>query len=190
MWRFDPVRLGRAECDVWVGYYRRDWPLVLRAALVLVREGFGMPWPRTLVGAWHVLRGNQLWAPYPENDPDGARAAMRRFYALLARDHGLPLDPARAAELEVDWWREHRELQRERTDDDEAGLVRALVRLYAYVYGAPPAALEPAARARALAMRVSDAWVADGCRPDDPRVREERRLLVESYARLLDAVGA
>ncbi len=74
-------------------------------------------------------------------------------------------------------------------DDDEAGLVRALVRLYAYVYGAPPAALEPAARARALAMRVSDAWVADGCRPGDPRVREERKLLVESYARLLDAVG-
>ena len=89
----------------------------------------------------------------------------------------------------MDWWRVHRVLQRERTDDDEAALVAALVRVYAYVYAVPPAALEPAAAARALAMRISDAWVADGCRPEDPRIRQERRLLVESYARLLDAVG-
>jgi hypothetical protein len=138
----------------------------------------------------YVLRGNQLWAPYPDNDPDGARAAMRRFYALLARDHRLSIDPARAAELEVDWWHEHRVLQRERTDDDDkTALVAALVRVHSYVYGVPPAGLEPAARARALAMRLSDAWVADGCRADDPRNRSERRPIVESYARLLDAVG-
>jgi hypothetical protein len=45
----------------------------------MVRSGFGMPWLRTLQGAWHVLRANQLWAPFPDNDADGARAAMRRF---------------------------------------------------------------------------------------------------------------
>jgi hypothetical protein len=189
MWSFDPVVIGRAECDVWIGYYRRNWRMVLRGALVMVRAAFGMSWPRTVLGAWFVLRGNQLWAPYPDNDPDGARVAMRRFYALVARDQGLAIDPVRAAELEVDWWREHRVLQRERTDDDETALVAALVRVYAYVYGAPEQAVEPAARARALAMRVSDAWVADGCRLDDDRIRMERRLLVESYTRLLDAVS-
>ena len=64
----------------------------------------------------------------------------------------------------------------------------ALVRLDAYVYGVPPAALEPAARARALAMRVSDAWVADGCRPDDPRIRSERPAFDEKFPEL--AAGA
>ena len=189
MWRFDPVRLGRAECDAWVGYYRRDWSMVLRASVVLVRAGFGMSWPRTLLGAWYVLRGNQLWAPYPDNDPDGARAVMTRFYALVARDQGLDIDPARAAALEVAWWHEHRVLQRERTDDDETGLVRALCEVYAYVYGVP-ATVEAAARPRARAMRISDAWVADGCDPADERLHAERRLLVESYTRLLDAVAA
>src|SRR3954451_1747943 len=76
MWCFDPVAVGRAECDAWVGYYRREWVRFLRSAVVLVREAFGMPWPRTLLGAWYVLRANQLWAPYPENDADGARAVM------------------------------------------------------------------------------------------------------------------
>jgi hypothetical protein len=189
MWSFDPVVLGRAECDAWVGYYTRNWGAVLRAALVMVRTCFGMSWPRTVLGAWYLLRGNQLWAPYPDNDAAGARAAMRRFYALVARDQHLAIDPCHAAELEVDWWREHRILQRERTDDDEAALVAALVRVYAYVYGVAEPSLEPAAQARAMAMRVSDAWVADGCRADDDRLRAERRLLVESYTRLLDAVG-
>jgi hypothetical protein len=189
MWRFDPVAIGRAECDAWVGYYRHDWPLVLRSAVVMVREGFAMPWPRTLLGAWYVLRANQLWAPYPDNDPDAARVLMRRFYALVARDQGLTLDAERAAELEVAWWREHRVLQRERTEADEAELVRALREVYSYVYGVPEADVEAAARARALAMRISDDWVAAGCDPQDDRLHAERRLLVESYTRLLDAVA-
>jgi hypothetical protein len=79
-------------------------------------------------------------------------------------------------------------LQRERTEDDETALVEALVALYAYVYDRRPEVVRPAARDRALAMRVSDAWVADGCRPDDPRLAQERDLLVSSYTELLAAV--
>jgi hypothetical protein len=186
-WSFDPVALGGHECDAWVGYYRRDWRLVLRAAIGMVRVGFGLSWPATLRGAWYVLRANQAWAPYPDNDPDAACAYMRRFYALVAV-HRLPLDPVEAARLEVDWWHEHRVLQRERTHDDESRLVASLATLYAYVYERPVSAMTPAARDRALAMRVSDAWVADGCDLTDPRVTEERALLVASYTSLLAAV--
>lgn len=188
-WTFDPVQLAEHECDAWVGYYRRDWRLVLRAAVGMVRVGFGMSWPRSLLGAWYVLRANQVWAPYPDNNPDAARRIMARFFALVARAHQLPLEPRRAAELEVAWWREHRILQRERTDDDETALVDALTRVYAYVYDRPEQELQEAARHRALAMRISDAWVAAGCDPADPRVAAERAELVTSYTSLRRAVG-
>lgn len=188
-WSFDPARLGGHECDAWVGYYRRDWRLVLTAAYGMVRTGFGLGRPGTLLGAWYVLRANQRWAPYPDNDPDAARELMRRFYRLVATAHRLPIDPAAAARLEVEWWHEHRVLQRERTDDDETALVEALTALYAYVYGRPPGDVRPAARDRALAMRVSDAWVADGCSPDDPRIAQERALLVTGYEKLRAAVS-
>ncbi len=187
-WAFNPVKLATHECDAWVGYYRRDWRLVLTAAVGMVREGFGMSWPRTLRGAWLVLRANQAWAPYPDNDPDAARAFMRRFYALVVRSHHLPIDPTVAAQLEVDWWREHRILQRERTDDDEAALTAALTELYAYVYDRHTDDVQRAAVHRARAMRISDAWVADGCNLADPQLVLERRELLESYTRLLDAV--
>ena len=69
---------------------------VLIASVGLVRAGFGMDWYLTLHGAWLVLRANQLWAPYPGNDPNRARkrllplehaALVRAYAALLAAVH-------------------------------------------------------------------------------------------------------
>ena len=87
---FDPVRLADLEYRAWVGYYLRRWPEVLIASVGLVRAGFGMDWYLTLHGAWLVLRANQQWAPYPDNDPNRARACMRRFYALVKLTYGEP----------------------------------------------------------------------------------------------------
>src|SRR5664279_4409896 len=98
---FDPVLVGRRECDAWAAYYRREWVPFLRAAIGMVDAGFGMGRRRTLLGAWHVLRANQLWAPYPDNDPEGAREQMRRFYALVSAGGHPHLDPVRDARLEV-----------------------------------------------------------------------------------------
>jgi hypothetical protein len=117
---FDPARVGELECDAWVSYYRRRWVIFLRAAFGLTRESFGLSWRATLRGGWWVLRANQVWAPYPDNDPDGARGYMRRFYRLVGARSGEDFDPTEAARLEVEWWRAHRELHdREPGEDGE-----------------------------------------------------------------------
>ncbi len=185
---FDPVRLGHRETDAWAAYYRREWLTFLWAAVGMVRTGFGTDPVRSVVGAYHVLRANQLWAPYPDNDPDGARASMRRFYAMVAKDGGFPLDPVRAAELEVEWWRVHREHQHDPEVSEDA-LVDSLVDLYAYLYGVTPGEVREAAEQRVLAMAHSDAWVAAGCQPDDPGLSAERMALVASYSVLRRAIA-
>ena len=185
---FAPDVLAEAEFAGWVAYYRREWGPFLRAAVGMVRIGFGMSWPRTLRGAWYVLRANQAWAPYPANDPARAREFMRRFYALVIADGQLRIDASEAAGREVEWWRIHRRHQREAelTEDD---LIAALVRLYSYVYDADGASVTEAARQRVVAMAHSDGWVAGGCRPDDPRLADERAALLNSYRALRAAVG-
>jgi hypothetical protein len=185
---FDPDALAGAEFAGWVAYYRRDWRRFLGSAVGMVRIGFGMSWPRTLRGAWLVLRANQVWAPYPDNDPPRAREFMRRFYALVVRDGGLRIDPGEAARREVEWWRVHRTHQRE-DDLTEDDLIDALVRLYSYVYDTAPEAVHEAARQRVLAMRHSDAWVAAGCVLDDPGLAAERDALLASYRAPRAAVG-
>jgi hypothetical protein len=185
---FDPRRVGSLECAAWVAYYRRAWLPFMRSAIGLTRHTFGLPWPSTLYGAWLVLRANQLWAPFPDNDPDGARREMERFYRLITRRYHEPFDPARAAVLEVEWWRIHREHQH--TDDGGADrpLIDALSALYAYVYGVPQPSVRAAAEQRVLAMRRSDRWVALGRDLASPLIGEERTALVRSYAALLAVV--
>jgi hypothetical protein len=185
---FDPVKLGTYEATVWVAYYRRQWGAFLRAAIGLVRTGFGMSWTRTLTGAWLVLRANQLWAPYPENDPEGARTAMRRFYELVVEAHGESFDVREAARLEVEWWRAHRYLQRDNPDAGLDKLVEALAALYAHVYTVPVGSVRSAAQHRAQAMRISDAWVAAGCDPASPDIAAERDELIQGYRILRKAV--
>ena len=197
---FDPIRLADLEYRAWVGYYQRRWPQVLLASVGLVRTGFGLNWHRTLYGAWLVLRANQLWAPYPDNDADRAQACMRRFYTLISISYGEPASPARAAELEVDWWRVHREGQHrndgQRRDGSRAAdeaepaeeLVESLTRLYTYLYREPESALRPAAVHRARAMDLSDEWVRRGRQPDSRLLPLEHAALVRSYAALLAAV--
>jgi hypothetical protein len=185
---FSPLRVGNLEADVWVAYYRRQWARFLVLSVLVVRSAFGMDWIRTVHGAWLVLRANQLWAPPPpKNDPAGARRCMRRFYALLRLAHGEPADPARAAELEVEWWRVHRVHQRGE-DGDGQPLVDALSRLYAFTFGLEEAALRPAAEYRARAMDIVDQWVTDGRHMSSPLLPPMRAALVRSYAALLAAV--
>src|SRR5689334_14101881 len=90
---FDPRRVGNLESVAWVTYYRREWFAFLRAAVGLTRHTFGLPWAKTLRGAWLVLRANQLWAPVPDNDPEGARRTMERFYRIVADTYGETFDP-------------------------------------------------------------------------------------------------
>jgi hypothetical protein len=188
---FDPRKVGGFECRAWETYYQRRWIPFLVASVGMVRAAFGMSWPRTLLGAWLVLRANQKWAPFPDNDPDAARALMRRFYRLLAAGEGSAgFDTSRAAALEVEWWRAHREAQHDSQKPDAPApeLVAALRDLYAYTYSVAPDEVTAAAILRAQAMDISDAWVEHGSQPGDPRLAEERALLVRSYASLLAAV--
>jgi hypothetical protein len=190
---FDPRRVGDLECRTWVHYYRHEWWPFLRAAVSVVRHTFGLSWPKTVVGAWWVLRANQKWAPVPDNDPTAARLFMRRFYALVAKTHRETFDVDEAARLEVAWWRAHRDVQRGPSGRDDAAiesLVGALQALYAHTYGVAASDVRVAAEERAEAMRLSDLWVAAGADASSSLIAEERAALVRSYNALLAAVRA
>ena len=186
---FDPVRIADLEYRMWVAYYLRRWTSLLAAAVRLLRMGFGTDMARIARGAWLMLRAVRLWAPFPDNDPDGARASMHELYALVRLRFGEPADPARAASLEIDWWRAHRRRQYA-PDPAETGdeLVDSVTRLYGYLFGETEARVRPAAVHRVRAMDLSDQWVREGCRPDSPLLTLERAALVRAYAALLAAV--
>ncbi len=174
---------------MWVAYYLRRWRNLVVASVSLLRMGFGADLTRILPGAWLMLRAVQSWAPFPHNDPDRAQARMRELYGLVRLRFGQPEDPARAASLEIDWWRAHRRRQYAshpaETGDD---LVVSVTRLYCFLFGVASVAVRPAAVHRVRAMDLSDQWVREGCRTDSPLLPLERAALVRAYAALLAAV--
>jgi hypothetical protein len=111
---------------------------------------------------------------------------MRRFYQLLVNSGWGDFDAARAADLEVEWWRSHRAHQYGAAEVET--LIAALDALYSYVYDLAPGTARDAARLRAEAMAISDEWVGAGCALDDPRLARERRTLIASYTALRDSV--
>ena len=82
----------------------------------------------------------------------------------------------------------HRAHQHGASDADDGPLIDALAALYAYVYDTPEADVRVAAEQRAVAMRLSDQWVREGCDPASPMIDQERAALVRSYAGLLAGV--
>ena len=172
---------------MWVAYYQRQWARFLALSVLVVRTAFGMNWIRTVHGAWLVLRANQLWAPPPpRSDPAGARRCMRRFYALLRLTDGEPADPARAAELEVEWWRVHRIHQR--GERGTRPLVDALSQLYAYTSASTRWRCGPPPSTGRGPWALVHQWVTEGRRMDSPLLPPMRAALVRSYAALLAAV--
>lgn len=185
---FDPRAVGELECDAWVAYYRRDWLAFLVSALRVARQAFGLSWRTTVQCSWLVLRANQLWAPSPVNKAERSRLMMERFYRIVQQLYDEPFDPATAADLEVQWWRVHRDHQRLQEPGDCPALTDALAKLYAHVYGVPERRVRAAAEQRALAMRYSDLWVSEGCQQGSRIIELERDALIASYGALLEAV--
>jgi hypothetical protein len=70
---------------------------------------------------------------------------------------------------------------------DEDDLVASLIQLYRYLYQTSSEDVRRAAELRVEAMALSDAWVAAGCRLDDPILARERLALVASFAALREA---
>src|SRR4051794_13169046 len=95
---FDPVRLGGAECAGWVGYYRRQWGLVLVSAVAgarhLQRDVPGTD-PAPLVDALAALYAHV----YGIGEDEVRQAAAARAEAMRISDQWVAdgCDPAAAA---------------------------------------------------------------------------------------------
>src|SRR5919197_799622 len=144
---FDPRSVGSLECRAWETYYRRKWIALLIASIGLVRAAFRMSWPRTARGAWLVLRANQKWAPFPDNDPNAARPGSAEALVVALQDlyaYTYGADPAEvraAAALRAEamvvsdsWVEAGRDPEDERLAQERALLIRSYAALLAAVH--------------------------------------------------------
>jgi hypothetical protein len=172
--RFDPDTIARYEAAGWRAYYDRDWGRLLRLLVGINESQFRMPFPRSWLGAYYVTRAAAAWAP-KRNNPGAVRRYYAKFYALAQRSSGLTFDPARVADLELQYNEVHRRLSGRA---DKAELVRTMTALHSAVFGLPPALARQSAELRVLANNVVDRITSK--RSADP---EADWRLLEEYLR-------
>ena len=150
---FDPDDVARLETAMWRSYYdRRRMPLF--GQLVALLQGqFHLQPLRAVALAGLAARAAAVFQVGESHD-DYRRALpyLERYYAGIRAVSEVPFDPRRAAELELEWWIVHREV-----DDHPPGdLEAALADLAAELYQVPAERCWAHAARRAEAMTIRD----------------------------------
>ncbi len=152
MFSLDPDRLATLEADGWRAYYDRRWGLVLRLILILCQEQFRIPFPMSLVAAYHATRAARAFAPV-RHDTRAVQASYARFYRLARRYSGLRFDPDQVAALELEYNVVHRELV---GMPDKSAFVDTMTRLHAALFGLSLEQARASAEERVLASNLVD----------------------------------
>jgi hypothetical protein len=152
MFSFDPDRVAALEADGWRAYYDRRWGLVLRLILILCQEQFSIPFPISLVAAYHATRAASQFAPVRHNTR-AVQSSYARFYRLARRYSGLQFDPDEVAALELEYNVVHRELA---GIADKSAFVDTMTRLHAAVFGLTLEQARASAEQRVLANTLVD----------------------------------
>lgn len=80
---FDPDQIARYEVAGWRAYYDHRWGTLLRLTVTLCQEQFQIPFPRSLLAAYEIVRASIAWVPV-EHDLARVTEHLTRFYALAA----------------------------------------------------------------------------------------------------------
>ncbi len=184
--RFDPDRVAYFEAAGWRAYYDRRWLRVFRLMAQLCEEQFRIPAPTSWLAAYYVARASIAWV-LEELDDATVRRYLERFYRIARRYSGLRFDPARAGELELRYFDDHRRFSGKA---DKGEYVQTMTELHAELFGLSSDEARESAewrvRATATVDRITSKSSTD-VEGDWARAEEELRQCYRSLARRLEA---
>jgi hypothetical protein len=102
--------------------------------IILCQEQFNIPFPLSLLAAYHATRAAIAWAPL-DHDLRAVEAAYTRFYRLARHYAGRCFDPQQVAALELEYNVVHRQLV---GCSDKSAFVDTMTRLHSALFGLSP----------------------------------------------------
>lgn len=183
---FDADGLAGYEMAGWRAYYDREWPKLLRMTVGMCQAQFGIPFPRSLQAAYHIVRASAAWAPV-DHDEVEVLDQLEKFYAIAARHSPLNFDPLRVAEWEFRYFDDHRRLAGQ---PDKAELLATLTQLHSAIFGISADDARESAEWRLRAMNRVDTITgktSTDVEGDWRRIEEELQRCYRSIAHHLEA---
>jgi hypothetical protein len=182
---FDSDGVARLETAMWRSYYGRKRLSLFNELAETLRTQFNLPLVRSNAVAYRAAAAAFTFKDgHSRRDYEKALPDLINFYTSIREVSDIDFDPARAAQLELEWWIIHRERSRHPTSD----LVDALAALQAEIYQVPVETVREHARLRSAAMIIRDTKAETGgvSEGDWNRINE---LLKASWQSLFNAVN-
>lgn len=176
--QFDPAAVAHYEVEGWKAYYDRAWLRLLRLIVALAQAQFQIPFPYSLLAAYHITRASVAWVP-KEHDYAVIQQHLQRFYEIARRFSHLSFDVQKVARLELQYWDDHRRLvgQADKTD-----FIETMTQLHAAIFGLVEGQARESAELRVEANNVLDTITGRAStNPDQDWLRCEN-LLRRCYA--------
>jgi hypothetical protein len=150
--KFDPDRVAYFEVAGWKAYYDHNWLKLLRLVVALVQEQFHIPFPVSLLAAYHITRASAAWVPV-HHDLKVIETYNEKFYRLARRFSGLSFEPKRVAALETRYWDVHRKLSGK---PDKTEFIDTMTQLHSAVFGLSLKDAQESSELRVQANNVLD----------------------------------
>jgi len=144
---FNPDQVAYVEAAGWRAYYDRKWLKMLRLIMKLCQEEFHIPFPMSLLAAYHTIYASIAWVPV-NHDEKKVLKSLEKFYRLARRYSGLTFDPTRAAAVELQYFDVHRRLVGQ---PDKSEFIETLANLHSAIFGLSLEQVRESAELRAKA---------------------------------------
>ena len=152
LFEFNPDAVAFVEAAGWRAYYEHKWLKMLRLIMKLCQEEFHIPFPMSLLAAYHTIYASIAWVPVNHDERKVLRE-LEKFYRLARRYSGLIFDPTHVAALEFQYFDVHRRLVGQA---DKSELIQRLVSLHSAIFDLSGEQVRESAELRAKAADLVD----------------------------------
>jgi len=178
---FNPQKLAERETAMWRDYYDQRWLRLFWEVYSSSRAEFRfspMDSLRIALAAAHAAR--QFQPTKSREEANVALPSLEVYYGLLRKGAPAEFDPAKAAQLELEWW----EARREKVPPSEYG--KTIAETTSMVYGAENPAITQSGALRAEAMAYRDARSG---KMTDSDWRSISQQLAAAYGKLKEGIA-
>lgn len=162
---FDPSKVAALEISWWQAHHRRDKAKMGQVFIRWVEELYDLDAEAAARLKQHLLKA--VVCGHNRRDWVQAVSEMTNFYSLLLREkEQMDFNPRQVAELEVEWWKVHDELEGR---VDKKPLEQAFQSLYGEIYQQSSFQLREAAHLRAMATYEHDLAEEEGTSEEQAR---------------------
>ena len=178
---FNPQRMAQRETEMWRDYYDKHYIQLFWDVYASSRSEFRFSPLDSVRIALAAAHAAKLFQPTKSREEASvALPPLEVYYGLLRKGAPADFDPAKAAQLELDWW----QARRENVAPSDYG--KTIAEATSLIYGAENPAVSESGALRAEAMAYRDARSG---KMTDSDWRAISSQLATAYGKLKEGIG-